>query len=72
MIAKHEILYFLLFIQGDLLISSAVTSKTMYIWNYPLETCVPLRSISSDTLNFVHWSPDNTKVFSCSTNETFR
>ncbi|XP_022180553.1 aladin-like isoform X2 [Myzus persicae] len=57
---------------GDLLISSAVTSKTMYIWNYPLETCVPLRSISSDTLNFVHWSPDNTKVFSCSTNETFR
>ncbi|KAL5238563.1 hypothetical protein ACI65C_005973 [Semiaphis heraclei] len=57
---------------GDLLISSAITSKTMYIWNYPLETCVPLRSISSGTLNFVHWSPDNTKVFSCSTNETFR
>lgn len=57
---------------GDLLISSAVTSKTMYIWNYPLETCVPLRRITSDTLNFVHWSPDNTKVFSCSTNETFR
>jgi len=57
---------------GDLLISCAVTSKTMFIWNYPLETCVLLRRISSETLNFVHWSPDNTKVFSCSINETFR
>ncbi|XP_025419374.1 aladin-like [Sipha flava] len=57
---------------GDLLISSAVTSKTMYVWNYAFEECVPLHRINSDTLNFVHWSPDNTKVFSCSTNETFR
>lgn len=59
-------------IKGDLLISTAVSSKTMYIWNYPLETCAPLRRIGSKTLNFVHWSPDNTKVFCCSTNETFR
>ncbi|VVC42525.1 WD40/YVTN repeat-like-containing domain,WD40 repeat [Cinara cedri] len=57
---------------GDLLISSAVTSKTMYIWSYPLETCVPMRRLSFQNLNFVHWSPDNTKVFSCSINDQFR
>jgi len=57
---------------GDILISTAVTSKTMYIWNYPLKDCVPMRRINSDKLNFVHWSPDNSKVFECSINETFR
>ncbi|XP_050438537.1 aladin-like isoform X2 [Adelges cooleyi] len=57
---------------GDLLISTALNSKTMYIWNYPLETCVPLRRIGSDTLNFIQWSPDNTKLFSCTSNESFR
>lgn len=49
-----------------------MTSKTMYVWNYALEICVPLRRINSDTLNFIHWSPDDSKVFSCSINETFR
>ncbi|XP_050530915.1 aladin-like isoform X2 [Daktulosphaira vitifoliae] len=57
---------------GDLLISTAVSSKTMYVWSYPLGNSVPLRRIGTGTLNFVIWSPDNTKVFSCTTNESFR